>query len=105
MGDVNNLLTMKEKSMIYATDARCIHYNAFNFIAPPFVPYSNYFQNVIVRNVNNIHLEGTYYTSLPARNAPAYIWQPTNAANTLDFYILSSSQPGPCQLGRFPGDL
>ena len=105
MGDVNHLLTMKEMSMFYATDARCIRYNAFNFITPPFVPYPNYFQNVIGGNVNNIHLEGTYYTSTPTqRTALNQQFEPTNAADTNDLYVLSSSQAGAVQLGWLPGD-
>ena len=105
MADINKLLTMKEKSLIYATDARCIHHNAFNFITPPFLAYANYFQNVIAGNVNGIHLEGTYYTSTPTiRTAANQQFEPTNAANTNDFYVLSSSQAGACTLGQFPGD-
>ena len=107
MADINNLLTMKEKSMIYATDARCIHHNAFNFITRPFLAYAHYFRNVIGTNVNpnNIHLRGTYYDSHSAIRTTANLeFKPTNAANTIKFYVLSSSQAGTCQLGYFSGD-
>jgi hypothetical protein len=107
MGDTTKELTTKEKSLIYATDAKCNNYRAFNILNGPFLAYANYFQNVIlVRvNANNIHLRGTHYDPDPSRTtALGRQFEPTNPPNTIKLYVLSSSQAGDCPLGTLRGD-
>jgi len=109
MGNNNKVLTTKEKSMIYATDARCINHNQqFPFvpIVNPwvFADYATYFRTVITNlNVNNLLLRGTLYdTDTNIRTAANQQFVPIDANND-KLYVISSSQIGQCPLTT-PGD-
>ena len=106
MGNNIKSLTNKEKSMIYATDPNCSHYQVQFLISHAFQAYYTYFLNVIVVNVNanSIHLCGTHYDPDPTiRTAANHQFVPISAANNDKLYVLSSSQAGACPLGTLYG--
>ena len=110
MGNNIKSLTNKEKSMIYATDPNCSHYQVQFLINHAFQAYYTYFLNVIVVNVNanNIHLRGTNYDPDPTiRTAANHQFVPNAYYFNIyisKLYVLSSSQAGACPLRTLFGD-
>jgi len=106
MGDKNNGLTNKEKSLIYVTDSKCINHNVLGSIIPTKMKkYATYFKNTIVPRVNDpFFLRGTHYDPGTEMTTKQNKFYPTNAADTKKLYVLSSSQAGYCPLGTLPGN-